>query len=71
MGYKVAANARQLGFEYWYHGTGVMPDLITAIFQKPYNGRSKHGTFFSGVVCGDFNNDGWVDVFNAGASYNG
>ncbi|MFM2010498.1 MAG: hypothetical protein RLZZ479_889, partial [Bacteroidota bacterium] len=21
MGYKVAANARQLGFEYWYHGT--------------------------------------------------
>ena len=71
MGYKVAANARQLGFEYWYHGTGVMPDLITAIFQKPYNGRSKYGTFFNGVVCGDFNNDGWVDVFNAGASYNG
>jgi hypothetical protein len=71
MGYKVASNARQLGFEYWYHGTGVMPDLITAIFQKPYNGRSKYGTFFNGVVCGDFNNDGWVDVFNAGASYNG
>ena len=71
MGYKVASNARQLGFEYWYHGTGVMPDLITAIFQKPYNGRSKYGTFFNAVVCGDFNNDGWVDVFNAGASYNG
>ena len=71
MGYIVASNARQLGFEYWYHGTGVMPDLITAIFQKPYNGRSKYGTFFNGVVCGDFNNDGWVDVFNAGASYNG
>jgi len=71
MGYKVAANARQLGFEYWYHGTGVMPDLIAAIFQKPYNGRTKYGTFFNGLVCGDFNNDGWVDVFNAGASYNG
>ena len=63
MGYKVASNARQLGFEYWYHGTGVMPDLITAIFQKPYNGRSKYGTFFNGVVCGDFNNDGLYDLY--------
>lgn len=71
MGYKVAANARQIGFEYWYHETGVMPDLIAAIFQKPYNGRTKYGTFFNGLVCGDFNNDGWVDVFNAGASFNG
>jgi hypothetical protein len=71
MGYKVAANARQLGFEYWYHGTGVMPDLITEVFQTPYGGRTKYGTFFNGVVCGDFNNDGWIDVFNAGASYNG
>jgi hypothetical protein len=71
MGYKVAANARQLGFEYWYHGTGVMPDLITEVFQTPYGGRTKYGTFFNGVVCGDFNNDGWIDVFNAGANYNG
>jgi hypothetical protein len=71
MGYKVASNAKQLGTDYW-ENTPVLSDLlITAIFQKPYNGRSKYGTFFNGVVCGDFNNDGWVDVFNAGASYNG
>jgi hypothetical protein len=70
-GYKVDPNARQLGFEYWYHGTGVMSDLITAIYQKPYGDRIKYGTFFNGVVCGDFNNDGWIDVFNAGVNYNG
>lgn len=70
-GYKVAQNARQLGFEYWYHNTGVMPDLITAVFQKPLGTRTKYGTFFNGVICGDFNNDGWIDVFNTGASYNG
>jgi hypothetical protein len=70
-GYKVASNAKQLGFDYWYHGTVVMGDLITQVFQTPYGTRPKYGTFFNGVVCGDFNNDGWVDVFNAGANYNG
>ena len=71
MGYKVAANARQLGFEYWYHNNPVMSDLLINVFQKPLGTRTKYGTFFNGIVNGDFNNDGWIDVFNAGASYNG
>ena len=33
MGYKVAANARQLGADYWTRGTGVMYDLIVQTFQ--------------------------------------
>jgi hypothetical protein len=70
-GYKVDPNARQLGFNYWHRGTGVMADLFVALFQKPLGNRSKYGTFFTGVTTGDFNNDGWVDVFNAGASFNG
>jgi hypothetical protein len=70
-GYKVDPNAKQLGFNYWYRGTGVMADLFIALFQKPLGTRTKYGSFLNGVVCGDFNNDGWVDVFNAGASYNG
>jgi hypothetical protein len=67
-GYKVDPNARQLGFNYWHRGTGVMADLYIALFQKPLGNRSKYGTFFNGVTTGDFNNDGWVDVFNAGAN---
>lgn len=68
-GYKVDPNARQLGFNYWHRGTGVMADLYIALFQKPLGTRSKYGTFFNGVTTGDFNNDGWVDIFNAGANY--
>jgi len=70
-GYKVDPNARQLGFNYWHRGTGVMADLYIALFQKPLGTRNKYGTFLTGVTTGDFNNDGWVDVFNAGASFNG
>jgi hypothetical protein len=70
-GYRVDPNARQLGFNYWHRGTGVVADLYIALFQKPLGTRTKYGTFFNGVTTGDFNNDGWVDVFNAGASYNG
>jgi hypothetical protein len=70
-GYKVDPNARQLGFNYWYRGTGVLADLYVILFQKPLGTRTRYGSFLNGVVCGDFNNDGWVDVFNAGASYNG
>lgn len=70
MGYKVASNAKQIGGQYWSN-TNLLPDLITAIFQKPYDGRIKYGTFFTALSCGDFNNDGWIDVFNAGANFNG
>jgi len=71
MGYKVASNTRQLGFDYWYHNNVVMSDIFVNVFQKPLGTRTKYGTFFTGIVNGDFNNDGWIDVFNAGTSYNG
>ena len=67
-GYKVDANAKQLGTDYWTN-TKVQSDLITNIFQNPLPGQI--GGALCQITCGDFNNDGWIDVFNPGWSFNG
>jgi hypothetical protein len=72
-GYKVASNAKQLGTEYW-ENTNVLSDLIIAVYQKNYEqfDSFRAYTVFSTAICnGDFNNDGYIDVFNAGTAYNG
>jgi hypothetical protein len=73
-GYKVNSNAKQLGKEYWLRGTGVPNDLIVQTFQKPLPNENsfayKHNFInggWGGSVTGDFNLDGWVDVFTPGA----
>ena len=73
-GYKVNSNAKQLGKEYWLRGTGVPNDLIVQTFQKPLPNENsfayKHNFInggWGGSVAGDFNLDGWVDVFTPGA----
>jgi len=67
-GYKVDPNARKLGKEYWTN-VKMQADLIANIFQNPLPGHI--GGALCQISCGDFNNDGWVDVFNPGWSYNG
>ena len=67
-GYKVDPNAKMLGTDYW-RNVKVLPDLITNIFQNPLPGQL--GGALLQITCGDFNNDGWIDVFNPGWSYNG
>lgn len=69
-GYKVDPNAKQLGKEYWENLT-VLRDLIVVSFQQPYGSRTRYSTFLNQLVCGDFNNDGWIDVYNPGATYDG
>jgi hypothetical protein len=73
MGYKVAANARQLGTDYWENS--ILPtDLITAIFQKNYENIHPSGAYagWTSSICnGDFNNDGYMDVFNGGSAFGG
>lgn len=73
-GYKVNPNAKQLGKEYWMRGTGIPNDLIIQTFQIPLvNNNSfayKHNFInggWGGSVAGDFNMDGWVDIFTPGA----
>ena len=70
-GYKVnttllnQSRSKDFGKSYWKNTT-IIPDIVAYAFQKP-----KEKTFLSqglmGLVCGDFNNDGWIDVYNLGA----
>lgn len=76
MGYKIDVNSlakskqKDLGMSYW-NSTAVMLDLMVLGFQKPYGDRIKYGTFLAALAAGDFNNDGYIDVFNGGANYQG
>jgi hypothetical protein len=73
-GYPVNPNARILGTDYWFRGTGILNDLIVQTFQTPLptNSFGMQHNFIQGgwtmSTCGDFNNDGWVDVFTPGSS---
>jgi hypothetical protein len=69
-GYKVHPQAKLLGTDYW-ENTEVLMDLMVVAYQTPYGTRNRYNTFLIQMACGDFNNDGWIDIFNPGASYNG
>lgn len=68
-GYKVNPNARTIN-NYWLD-CGLQMDLIVASFQKPLGNNPRYGTFFLQIAAGDFNKDGWIDVFNPGTAWNG
>jgi len=69
-GYKVHPQAKLLGTDYW-ENTEVLMDLMVVAYQTPYGSRNRYNTFLIQMTCGDFNNDGWIDIFNPGASFNG
>jgi len=73
-GYKVDSNARSLGTNYWENNP-VLPDLMVDLFQKNLNPLQNniyaYASFSTALALGDFNNDGYIDVFNGGAAYNG
>ena len=80
-GYKVDTVSLKLsrkndfGKSYWLN-TEVFSDINVAIFQKNYEVYAPpqgeaYCVFSTGIVNGDFNNDGYIDVFNAGAAFGG
>jgi hypothetical protein len=81
-GYKVdqvalaVSKQKNFGRDYW-RNSGLMMDLIINVFQKPLatNKFAVEQNFWGGalqaITTGDFNNDGWIDVFNAGGAYAG
>ena len=69
-GYKVSPYAKQLGKRYW-ENTNVMSDLFTVHYKNLPPGYNRYGLFLMQLACGDFNNDGYIDIFDGGVSYNG
>ena len=81
MGYKVDKNAlavsrqKDFGKSYW-ENLPVPADLFVGAFQKgvkvltgPFgNGKYEYSSTLFAITLGDFNNDGWVDIFNAGGA---
>jgi hypothetical protein len=84
MGYKVdqaaltTSKQKDFGKSYW-ENLPIATDLFVGAFQKgvkiltgPFgNGKYEYSSWLFAVTLGDFNNDGWVDIFNAGAACNG
>ena len=84
MGYKVDKNAlavsrqKDFGKSYW-ENLPVPADLFVGAFQKgvkvltgPFgNGKYEYSSTLFAITSGDFNNDGWVDIFNAGGACRG
>ena len=71
IGYKVNPNAKQLGRNYW-ENIPIPADLMLSVFQtslKSNNGHTEIET--EAVSFGDFNLDGYIDIFNTGGSHNG
>ncbi len=80
-GYKVDTTALNIskkndfGKSYWLN-TAVFSDIMVALFQKNYEVYAPpqgeyYCVFSTGICNGDFNNDGYIDVFNSGAAHGG
>jgi hypothetical protein len=73
-GYLVASNATSDGQSYW-ENSGVPSDLIVDIFERGAqplkDGIYAYASTTQALANGDFNLDGYVDVFNAGTLCNG
>jgi hypothetical protein len=69
-GYKVQPFTKSDEPNYW-RDCGVMWDVIGDKFFKKPNGTTG-SCFFPQVIAGDFNKDGWIDIYNPGTgSFNG
>ena len=70
-GYVVNQNAKQLGRDYWENIT-IPADLMLSVFQTSLKSNTGHTEIETeSVSFGDFNLDGYIDIFNAGGSHNG
>jgi len=77
-GYRVSPDAKRIGMTYWKN-LPIMSDLFIGAYQKgvkpltgPYgNGKYEYASNTFATSLGDFNGDGWIDIFNGGAACGG
>ena len=65
MGYKVDVTLKAKDEINYWRDCGVMWDVIMFKFGQPISGTQWSG-FMPQLIAGDFNKDGWIDVFNPG-----
>lgn len=61
LGYKIDKNTN-------WNNTKLPHDLVVASFQNGVTPNENFLGFFYPMTTGDFNNDGWLDLFNSGSS---
>ncbi len=64
-GYKVDKLLKQKDEINYWRDCGVVWDVIMYKFGQPVSG-TQWNAFMPQLIVGDFNNDGWIDVFNPG-----
>ena len=70
MGYKVDLSLKAKDEINYWRDCGVIWDIIMYKFGQPVSG-SQWNAFMPQIIVGDYNNDGWIDIFNSGTgSYN-
>ena len=71
MGYKVDVIAKSKNEVNYWRDCGVVWDIIAFKFLVNLKGENWNG-FFPQLITGDFNKDGWIDIFNPGVgTFNG
>ena len=70
MGYKVDLSLKSKDEINYWRDCGVIWDVVMYKFGQPVSG-TQWSAFMPQIIVGDFNNDGWIDIFNPGVgSYN-
>jgi hypothetical protein len=68
LGYRVREDARLLGSAYW-ENTPVPLELVLRVFFTRHKNHPQQYSGWSGALtAGDFNHDGFIDVFTAGSA---
>lgn len=71
MGYKVDLIEKLKNEVNYWRDCGVVWDIIALKFLVNLKGENWNG-FFPQIITGDFNKDGWIDIFNPGVgTFNG
>jgi len=65
MGYKVDVTLKAKDEINYWRDCGVVWDVIMFKFGQPISGTQWSG-FMPQLIAGDFNKDGWIDIFNPG-----